>query len=125
MWQWNRRALLDFVAHAHRGIRGVVTDPSGKPLAATIKVLGLDREEDGSKARTDPAVGDFHRLLLPGLYDLRIEATGYRAREIRAVAVVDGEATEIEVVLNPVLVRRPTGRRTPAREGNAAHGLQR
>jgi hypothetical protein len=124
-WQWNRRALLDFIGHAHRGIRGVVTDPGGKPLSATVEVLGIDREEDGSRVRTDPAVGDFHRLLLPGLYDLRFEATGYRNGEVRGVPVAGGEATDIEVVLNPVLIRRPTARRAPARDGNSAYAIRR
>jgi len=104
LWQWNRRALLDFVAHAQQGIRGVVTDENGTPLEATIEVLGVDREEDGSMARTDPAVGDYHRLLLPGLYDLRIEAP---------VAVGDGEATTIDVVLYRDLIRRPSRRTAP------------
>ena len=112
-WQWNRSALLDFVAHAHQGIRGVVSGRDGEPLAATIEVVGVDREEDGSMARTDPDVGDFHRLLLPGLYDLRIEASGYHSREIQGVAVIDGEATVVDVVLYPSLVRRPSRRVTP------------
>jgi hypothetical protein len=113
LWSWNRRALLDFIDHAHQGIRGIVTDPHGAPLAATIEVVGIDREEDGSKARTDPTVGDFHRLLRPGLYDLRIVANGYRAHEVRGIAVVDGAATEVDVVLYPSLIRRPTRRLMP------------
>jgi hypothetical protein len=119
LWSWNRRALLDFIAHAHRGIRGVVSDRDGAPLAATIEVLGVDREEDGSMARTDPAVGDFHRFLLPGLYDLRIEANGYYSREIRGIAVIEGEATVVDVVLYPA-VRRPSRRLTPNPEKTAA-----
>jgi hypothetical protein len=125
LWAWNRRALLDFFNHAHQGIRGIVTDPRGAPLAATIEVLGIDREGDGSKARTDPAVGDYHRLLLPGLYDLRFEANGYHPREIHGIAVAEGEATEVDVVLYPALVRRPAARRVPTSTGNSAHSLQR
>jgi len=113
LWSWNRRALLDFVDHAHEGIRGIVTDSRGAPLAATIEVVGVDRDEDGSMARTDPDVGDFHRLLLPGLYDLRIEANGYHSREIQGIAVIGGEATVVDVILYPSLVRRPSRRITP------------
>ncbi len=108
-----RRALLDFIAHAQEGIRGVVTDPNGTPLAATIEVLGVDRAEDGSMARTDPAVGDYHRVLLPGLYDLRVESPGFLAREIYGIAVTEGEATVADVVLDRKLVRRPSGRMIP------------
>ena len=64
-------------------------------------------------ARTDPAVGDFHRFLLPGLYDLKIEATGFHAREISGVAVIEGETTVVDVVLYPSLIRRPLRRLTP------------
>ena len=113
LWSWNRRAVLDFIAHAHQGIRGIVSDWNGTPLAATIEVVGVDRDEDGSMARTDPDVGDFHRLLLPGLYDLRIEATGYHSLEIPGIAVTEGGATVIDVVLYPSLIRRPSRRLTP------------
>ncbi len=113
LWQWNRRALVDFIAHAHGGIRGVVTDENGTPLEATIEVLGVDREEDGSMARTDPVVGDFHRLLLPGLYDLRIKAHGFLPHVISGVAVSDGEATVVDVVLNRESIRRPSRRVAP------------
>jgi hypothetical protein len=123
LWSWNRRALLDFVSHAHDGIRGIVTDPNGAPLAATIEVVGVDREEDGSMARTDPDVGDFHRLLLPGLYDLRIEASGYHSREIQGIAVIDGEATVVDVVLYPSLVRRPSRRLLPKPADSAVRRL--
>ena len=71
-------------------------------------------------ARTDPEVGDFQRLLLPGLYDLRIEAEGYYSREIRGIAVIEGEATVVNVVLYPALVRRPLRRLTPNPEKTAA-----
>ena len=120
LWSWNRRALLDFIAHAHQGIRGIVSDRDGAPVAATIEVVGVDREEDGSMARTDPEVGDFQRLLLPGLYDLRIEAEGYYSREIEGIAVTAGEATVVDVVLHPALVRRPLRRLTPNPEKTAA-----
>ena len=123
LWSWNRRALLDFVSHAHDGIRGIVTDPNGAPLAATIVVVGVDREEDGSMARTDPAVGDFHRLLLPGLYDLRIEATGYHSLEIPGIAVTEGEATVVEVTLHPDLIRRPSRRLLPKPADSAVRRL--
>jgi len=118
LWLWNRRALLDFIAHAHEGIRGVVTDPNGTPLEATIEVVGIDREEDGSIVRTDPAVGDFHRILLPGLYDLRIEAADFQPREIQGIAVINGEATTVDVVLQRV-IRRPSRRTGPNSVKNA------
>ena len=119
LWQWNRRALLDFLVHAHEGIRGTVTSPNGTPLEATIEVVGVDRQEDGSMARTDHAVGDFHRLLLPGLYDLRIEAAGYHPRAMRGIAVTEGEVAAVNVVLYRKLVRRSPRRVAPGPVGSA------
>jgi hypothetical protein len=123
LWTWNRRALLDFIGHAHQGIRGIVSGSRGEPLAATIEVIGLDRSEDGSKVRTDEAVGDFHRLLLPGLYDLRIEAEGHHPREVYGIAVINGEMTEIEVELNPNRSRTPSRRVAPRPIGRPAQTI--
>ncbi len=116
LWQWNRRALFDFIGHAHRGIRGIVTDHEGQPLSASVEVVGVDRSADGSKARTDPAVGDFHRLLRPGLYDLRITAAGHLPKTIFGIAVTDGAATEVDVIMQPQQVRRPSRRVAPQAE---------
>jgi hypothetical protein len=124
LWMWNHRALLDFVAHAHQGIRGIVTDAKGSPLAATVEVLGVDRAADGSTVRTDPEVGDYHRLLLPGLYDLRFEARDFRPLEVFGVAVTEGEATILDVALHRV-IRRPTDRRTPGADRKSTHRLRR
>jgi len=112
-WQWNRRAFLDFIGHAHHGIRGVVTDQHGEALAATVEVLGLDTVADGSMVRTDPDVGDFHRLLLPGLYDLEIRAGGCVAQRVPGVAVGESESTRIDASLWCNRVLRPSRRIAP------------
>lgn len=101
LWNANRQALVDLVAAALEGVRGVVTDPEGRPLAATIEILDHDVEADHSAVVTDPDVGDFHRLIGPGSYDLRISADGFLAEEVRGVTVIEGEATIVDVVLYP------------------------
>lgn len=73
-WQANRTALMEFIEAAHEGIHGIVTDRSGNPLSATIRIPGHDTDEARSAVRTDPDAGDFHRLLLPGTYDLEVSA---------------------------------------------------
>ena len=112
-WQWNRRAMLDFIAAAQEGIRGVVTDSDGNPLAATIEVVGIDTAADRSVVQTDPAVGDYHRLLLPGLYDLRIHAPGFYSKTLDGIAVVDGSAIVVDAVLHRELIRRAGRRVSP------------
>jgi len=74
LWEDNRKAMLAYMDQCHRGIRGLVTDAStGQPLAATVSVL-----EIGKPAYTDPDVGDYHRMLLPGTYTMRVTSNGYR-----------------------------------------------
>lgn len=96
-WTANRRALVDYIATALTGIRGLVTDAYGTPLAATVQVVGATAQE--SEVLTDPAVGDYHRLLDPGTYALEFRAAGWAPLDVTAIPVVQGEATRRDVVL--------------------------
>jgi hypothetical protein len=69
-------------------VRGLVTDATtGLPLDATVDVLEVSKP-----LKTDPQVGDYHRLLLPGTYTVRCSAAGY-VDQTWTVQVVDGPAT--------------------------------
>lgn len=94
-WQANRLALVGFVEQALAGVRGLVLDGCGRPVAATVTVLGHDF--DHSEVRTDPAVGDYHRLLAPGVYALRFEGAGFAPVEVSGVVVDGGPATRLDV----------------------------
>ncbi len=108
-WQWNRQALLDYLGQARYGIHGVITDHGGQPLAATVEIVGLDTVADNSFAVTDPDVGDYHRLLLPGTYTLRITAIGYHPVEISNVMLPPGVGTVMDVVMDPLPIATVTG----------------
>ncbi len=113
-WTANRRALLGFIAHAGIGIHGVVTDPAGAPVEATIELVGLDAAIDNSFVRTDPDVGDYHRLALPRSYDVRISAVGYRTELIEDVAVAAESPTVLNAVLTPAQITIAGRVTTPA-----------
>ncbi|XP_017272724.1 inactive carboxypeptidase-like protein X2 isoform X2 [Kryptolebias marmoratus] len=71
-WEKNREAMLIFMEQVHRGIRGVVKDLQGNPIAnATISV-----EEINHDVTTAPT-GDFWRLLNPGEYRVTARAEGF------------------------------------------------
>ena len=103
---------------------GLVTNFDGAPLAASIEVMGHDTAADSSAVRTDPEVGDYHRLLLPGTYDLRFTAPGCHPLEIHGIAVTDDEATVVDAMLECGLLRRPTGRVSPSATSGKAEGMK-
>ncbi len=108
-WQWNRQALLDYIGQARYGIHGVITDYNEQPLAATVEIVGLDSVADNSFALTDPDVGDYHRLLLPGTYTIRVNASGYYTVEISDVILPAGFGVIMDVVMDPLPTATVTG----------------
>lgn len=96
-WTANRQALLDYLGTALTGIRGLVTDAYGTPLAATVQLTGSTAQE--AEVLTDPAVGDYHRLLDPGTYGLTFTASGFDPLDVGGIPVVAGDATRRDIVL--------------------------
>lgn len=94
LWDDNRESMLSYIETIYRGIRGIVTDTQGIPLDATIVVDGIDHE-----VYTDPDVGDYHRMLLPGTYSITVSAEGYVPQSINNIVVVDSQATRVDVQL--------------------------
>ena len=91
----NGQAMLSYLEQVHSGIRGVVTDAEdGQPLLANIEVSGIDKT-----MHTNPANGDYYRLLEPGIYDIRINVDGYQSREYKDVVVDSGKATQLDAAL--------------------------
>uniref|UniRef100_A0A1A7WTV2 AE binding protein 1 n=1 Tax=Iconisemion striatum TaxID=60296 RepID=A0A1A7WTV2_9TELE len=71
-WEKNREAMLTFMEQVHRGIRGIVKDLQGNPIAnATISIEGVNHD-----VTTAPA-GDYWRLLNPGEYRVTARAEGF------------------------------------------------
>ncbi len=81
----NRDGMNAFCELAGGGLHGVVTDAStGSPLWATVTVSGND-----VPAYTDPQLGDVHRLLSAGTYDITVWANGYAPQTVSNVVVPD------------------------------------
>ncbi|MBI2431312.1 MAG: carboxypeptidase regulatory-like domain-containing protein [Candidatus Hydrogenedentes bacterium] len=95
-WEENRESMLAYLEAVHIGARGLVTDRlTGAPLWAEVRVEG-----NAQPVFTDPDVGDYHRLLLPGEYRLQVRAPGYIPFEVEGVAVTEGPATRVDVGLS-------------------------
>jgi Zinc carboxypeptidase/Thrombospondin type 3 repeat len=100
-WVYNRASLFAYLRQALTGIRGLVTDSvTGAPLAATIKILGHD--VDSSEVYTDPDVGDYHRMIASGTWNLQCISSGYVSKTVNGVIVGSGNATVVHIQLAPV-----------------------
>jgi len=106
-WNYNYRSFLNFIEQAGYGLRGLVTDAqTGAPLNAKIFISGHDK--DSSQVYTDSQVGDYHRLLKGGSYNVTYSASGYLSETIQ-VQVTDRQKT----VLNVQLTAGSKGTNTP------------
>ncbi len=93
-WDLNRDAMIEIIEAADMGLRGIVTDStSGVPLSATVWV-----EEVYWPCFTDPKVGDYHKVLMPGTYTVHYTANGYQ-EEVHTVDVYDSGPTILDVSL--------------------------
>ncbi len=94
-WADNGESMLVYLEAVHRGIRGIVTDRvTGVPIYAKATVTG-----NAQPVFSDPDVGDYYRLLLPGTYTLTFNAAGYEERTVPGISVTGGPATRVDVEL--------------------------
>lgn len=108
-WNDNRESMLAYLERAGQGVRGIVRDSAtAQPLQATIRVVGSARD-----TFTDPEVGDFHRILLPGSYTLEVSSAGHATARIDEVVVsASAPATRVDVDLEPLAAElEPVGDR--------------
>jgi carboxypeptidase D len=89
--------MLAYMEWSLRGVRGIITDKTtGQPLNAAVEVICIDH-----KVYTDPDVGDYHRILVPGTYNLQFSAQGYYSEIISDISVSQGNAARLDVSLIP------------------------
>jgi hypothetical protein len=85
------------LARAAEGLGGRVTDAAtGSPLAASVRVA-----ERRAPVFTEPGLGDFHTVLVPGSYTASAWAPGYRASAPVAFTVPAGGAARLDFALQP------------------------
>ncbi|KAG7282523.1 hypothetical protein CRUP_020238 [Coryphaenoides rupestris] len=79
LWAENKKALLSMLVEAHKGVRGVVKDKRGKPIAGAMIVLN-----GGVRVYTAEG-GFFHALLAPGNHNIEAIADGYQQQRQEVV----------------------------------------
>ncbi len=87
-WNYNHRSLLNYIEQSTYGVRGVVSDSiTGEPIKAQVYISGHDM--DSSMVFSSLPVGNYHRLLKAGTYNLTFFAEGYMPKTIQNVVVAD------------------------------------
>ena len=118
-WNYNQEAFLLYMEECLYGIRGIVTNESGQPLDATITII--DHDFDNSEVFTDSEIGDFHRMIAPGTYDISVSSYSYISEMITNINVSDGNITSVNVVLGQAESITITGTVT---DGNTESPIQ-
>ena len=97
-WAENLESMLAYMERVHEGLRGLVTDQeTGLPMAATIQI-----DTSPHVTYTDPEVGDYHRVVVPGTYQITVSAVGYQAAVIPNVVVNAGPSSAQDIQLSPL-----------------------
>jgi len=93
----NRPGMAFYCQNAKNGLHGMVTDSAtGLPIAAAVWIEG-----DPIPAYTDPEIGDLHRVVLPGTYNLEVWANGYLPQTVNNITVTLATPGEFEIALEP------------------------
>ncbi len=102
-WAVHSAGLEGFLSFVFQGVGGRVTDrESGEPLPARIEV-----RPEGVPVFTDPVIGDYHRVLLAGRYDITAIAEGFLPETREGVSVAADEVTVIDFALEPLPEEAP------------------
>ncbi len=95
-YNYNKPAMLSMIEHSGYGLEGIVTDiNTGDPVTAAVFV------NDYFPTYTDVNVGDYHKYVLPGTYDITVIANGYETQTIIGVTVTSNSSTVTDFQLSP------------------------
>jgi PKD repeat protein len=97
-WNYNYRSMLNYIEESLYGVRGIVTDSlTGQPLQAEVFIAMHDK--DSSMVYSSLPIGNYHRLLKSGTYNITFKAPGYLNKTVTGVQVADGFITYLDVQL--------------------------
>ena len=100
IYRSNRPAMLYLIKSAGTGLHGTIRDAkTGKGIPAMLWLR--NEKQEFWPVYSDPLIGDFHKMVQPGNYTLRITANGYRDKIMKNITVPDTGSTAVNVSLEP------------------------
>ncbi|NOU48915.1 MAG: T9SS type A sorting domain-containing protein [Bacteroidales bacterium] len=85
-WNYNYRSMLNYMEESVFGFTGTVIDSiTRQPIIARVELLGHD--VDSSLVYSSLPLGDYHRPVKNGTYDIVFSATGYSPKTISNVQI--------------------------------------
>merc|ERR1719193_239716 len=107
-WKDNKNALYNFMWQTHIGVKGSVTDKeTGDAIAgAAVSVANVTGGAFSliNKDAVSNEDGDYYRLLIPGDYEIRATAKGYKSatKPLTVGNAFHSPATVINFALEPI-----------------------
>ena len=99
LWDANYPSLINYMQQTLFGLRGIVTDSiTGNPLNAKVEILSHDI--DSSHVYSNLPIGNYHRHLYQGNYNITFSKNGYYPKTINA-SVLNNNITTKDVQLIP------------------------
>ena len=102
-FNYNYRSWLNYMEEALHGICGIVKDScSNQPIRAKIFISGHDH--DSSEVYSALPIGDYHRPIYQGTYNVTFSSPGYQSKTINGISVTNGNATVVNIFLKPTVL---------------------
>jgi len=100
LWDANYPSLLNYIEQALFGLRGIVTDSiTGIPIKARIEITNHDT--DSSHVYSSLPIGNYHRYLYQGNYDVTFSKNGYYSKTINTT-ILNNNSTIQDIELVPI-----------------------
>lgn len=104
-WNYNKRALLNYIKQAHRGVKGTISDAITNVLLQNVTVHVVGRAEHNI---TSTPFGDYFRLLMPGYYEIVFELKNYIPQRV-TLSIDNTMAQIVNIKLQPIGMPHPMG----------------
>jgi hypothetical protein len=99
-WNYNYKSLINYMEQSLFGLRGILSDSiTNVPIKGKIFINGHDM--DSSHVYSSLPVGDYHRYLFAGNYNVTYSSPGYKSKTINGINITNDSTTVLDVQLVP------------------------